>query len=206
MPQWPIIISHVVVILPNCIVLAVSWFHAKRKRKKGPTHGGSLEIIGKPIEILSISFVGTHEYLAPKIVSGEVHGKNVVDCWTLGIFIFELLYGIAPFKGLDHGLTLANIVVRAIEFPKEPVVPGPAKDLITQLLVKDPTRRLGSTVGATSIKQHSFFNRVNWALLRCESTPYTLPPVKLRDLILVDDVKLIQLSIVRRASERKVYA
>jgi len=125
-----------------------------------------------------MSFVGTHEYLAPEIVSGEGHGSSV-DWWTLGVFIFELLYGVTPFKGYDNEMTLANIVARALEFPKEPSVSSAAKDLVTALLAKDPARRLGATVGAAAIKRHPFFNGVNWALLRCATPPYVPPPFSL---------------------------
>ncbi|KAL2981619.1 hypothetical protein AAZX31_13G299600 [Glycine max] len=152
-------------ILPNCIVPAVSCFHPKRKRKKKQSQHNGPEFVAEPIDVRSMSFVGTHEYLAPEIVSGEGHG-SAVDWWTLGIFIFELFYGITPFRGMDNELTLANIVARALEFPKEPTVPATAKDLISQLLVKDPSRRLGSTMGASAIKHHPFFQGVNWALLR----------------------------------------
>ena len=169
-------------ILPNCIVPAVSCFHPKRKRRKKSMHRGDLEIVAEPIDVRSMSFVGTHEYLAPEIVSGEGHG-NAVDWWTLGIFIFEMFYGVTPFKAIDHELTLANIVARALEFPKEPSVPAPAKDLIAQLLIKEPTRRMGSTMGATAIKHHQFFNGVNWALLRCTTPPYTPRPIACRDFL-----------------------
>eukprot|EP00257_Ricinus_communis_P012099 XP_002533871.2 serine/threonine-protein kinase D6PKL2 [Ricinus communis] len=163
-------------IIPNCMVPAVSCFHPRRRRKRKSNQRGTVEIVAEPIDVRSMSFVGTHEYLAPEIVSGEGHG-SAVDWWTLGIFIFELFYGVTPFKGIDHELTLANIVARALEFPKEPPVPVSAKDLITQLLVKDPIRRLGSTMGATAIKHHQFFNGTNWALLRCRTPPYVPRPV-----------------------------
>ncbi|XP_031268689.1 serine/threonine-protein kinase D6PKL2-like [Pistacia vera] len=173
-------------IIPNCMVPVVSCFHPRRnKRNKRLRNRGSLEIIAEPLDVRSMSFVGTHEYLAPEIVSGEGHG-NAVDWWTLGIFIFEMFYGTTPFKAIDHELTLANTVARALEFPKEPSVPGPAKDLITQLLVKDPTKRMGSTMGAASIKHHQFFNGVNWALLRCTKPPYIPRPVMCRDIVAVD--------------------
>ncbi|KAI4340452.1 hypothetical protein MLD38_025284 [Melastoma candidum] len=41
------------------------------------------------------------------------------DWWTLGIYIFELFHGVTPFRGLDHEMTLVNIVARALEFLPE---------------------------------------------------------------------------------------
>ncbi|KAJ3671340.1 hypothetical protein LUZ60_007419 [Juncus effusus] len=178
-------------ILPSCIVPTVSCFqYPKRKahkRKPKPfsirrssnsnSLGGSmdLEFVAEPVDLRSMSFVGTHEYLAPEIVSGEGHG-SAVDWWTLGVFMFELLYGVTPFKANDNEMTLANIVARALEFPKDPPVSSAVKDLISNLLIKDPTRRLGSTIGATAVKRHPFFSGVNWALLRCEKPPFVPPP------------------------------
>uniref|UniRef100_A0A0E0MCI0 non-specific serine/threonine protein kinase n=1 Tax=Oryza punctata TaxID=4537 RepID=A0A0E0MCI0_ORYPU len=193
-------------IIPSCIVPAVSCFQlfpgrGRRRRRwrghKKPSSGGGsgsgngsfpsgggleLEFVAEPVELRSMSFVGTHEYLAPEIVSGEGHGSSV-DWWTLGIFIFELLYGVTPFKGYDNEMTLANIVARALEFPKEPPVSSAAKDLVTALLAKDPTRRLGATVGAAAIKRHPFFCGVNWALLRCATPPYVPPPFSIANAV-----------------------
>lgn len=169
--------SHVIssCIIPNCIVPTSSCFLPKRKRKKKQSLRNGPAFVAEPINFRSMSFVGTHEYLAPEIVSGEGHG-SAVDWWTLGIFMFELFYGATPFRGMDHELTLANIVARALEFPKEPAASGAMKDLISHLLVKDPAKRLGSVMGASSIKQHSFFQGVNWALLRCTTPPFVPPP------------------------------
>uniref|UniRef100_A0A0D9XP42 non-specific serine/threonine protein kinase n=1 Tax=Leersia perrieri TaxID=77586 RepID=A0A0D9XP42_9ORYZ len=180
-------------IIPSCIVPAVSCFRLRRRiRRNKPSIGGgggsssssfpSGEFVAEPVDLRSTSFVGTHEYLAPEIVSGEGHG-SAVDWWTLGVFVYELLYGVTPFKGHDNEMTMANIVARALEFPKEkdqaPAVSPAAKDLVTALLAKDPARRLGATVGAAAIKRHPFFAGVNWALLRCASPPYVPPPFSL---------------------------
>ncbi|XP_057981565.1 serine/threonine-protein kinase D6PKL1-like [Malania oleifera] len=162
-------------IIPSCIVPAVTCFHKKRRRRKKQGDPGDLNIVAEPVDVRSMSFVGTYEYLAPEIVSGEGHG-SAVDWWTLGVFVFEMFYGVTPFKGVDNELTLANILARALEFPKEPPVPAAAKDLMSQLLVKDPARRLGSVMGAGAVKRHPFFNGVNWALLRCASPPYVPRP------------------------------
>ncbi|RWR85061.1 serine/threonine-protein kinase D6PK-like protein [Cinnamomum micranthum f. kanehirae] len=51
-------------ILPNCIVPAVSCFHPKRKRKKKSGHNrGVPEFVSEPVDVRSMSFVGTHRVL-----------------------------------------------------------------------------------------------------------------------------------------------
>lgn len=58
--------------IPNCIVPAVSCFHPRiRRRKKKTDHrNDGPELVAEPVDVRSMSFVGTHEYLAPEIVSG----------------------------------------------------------------------------------------------------------------------------------------
>ncbi|KAL5710710.1 Serine/threonine-protein kinase kipk1 [Ranunculus cassubicifolius] len=112
----------------------------------------------------------THEYLAPEIIKGDGHG-SAVDWWTFGIFLYELLFGKTPFKGAGNEDTLANVVLQSLKFPESPIVSYQAKDLIRGLLVKEPENRLGSVKGATEIKQHPFFEGLNWALIRCAIPP-----------------------------------
>ncbi|KAL6909910.1 hypothetical protein ACP4OV_001569 [Aristida adscensionis] len=128
------------------------------------------ELIAEPSDARSMSFVGTHEYLAPEIIKGEGHG-SAVDWWTFGIFLYELLFGKTPFKGSGNRATLFNVIGQPLRFPEYPAVSFPARDLIRGLLIKEPQHRLGHKRGATEIKQHAFFEGVNWALIRCASPP-----------------------------------
>jgi serine/threonine protein kinase len=132
------------------------------------------EFVAEPTEALSRSCVGTHEYLAPELLSGNGHG-NGVDWWAFGVLVYELLYGTTPFKGGSKESTLRNIASsKHVNFH---VMEGEgkgmeeAKDLIEKLLVKDPRQRLGCTKGATDIKRHPFFDGIKWPLIRNYKPP-----------------------------------
>ncbi|KAE8666291.1 Protein kinase G11A [Hibiscus syriacus] len=150
---------------------------AKSKRKLKADFAAQVrslpQLVAEPTDARSNSFVGTHEYLAPEIIKGEGHGA-AVDWWTFGIFLYELLYGRTPFKGAGNEDTLANVVLESLKFPDRPLVSFQARDLIRGLLVKEPENRLGTEKGAAEIKQHPFFEGLNWALIR-SAVPPELP-------------------------------
>lgn len=149
----------------------------KSKSDFGPFVGGALpELMAEPTNVRSMSFVGTHEYLAPEIIRGEGHG-SAVDWWTFGIFLYELLHGTTPFKGQGNRATLFNVVGQPLRFPENPQVSFVARDLIRGLLVKEPHKRIAYKRGATEIKQHPFFEGVNWALVRSAVPPHVPEPV-----------------------------
>ncbi|AES66130.2 AGC family Serine/Threonine kinase family protein [Medicago truncatula] len=129
------------------------------------------ELMAEPTNVRSMSFVGTHEYLAPEIIKGEGHG-SAVDWWTFGIFLYELLHGATPFKGAGYKATLFNVVGQPLRFPDSPQISPVAKDLIRGLLIKEPQKRIAYKRGATEIKQHPFFEGVNWALVRSATPPH----------------------------------
>ncbi|XVF26241.1 hypothetical protein REPUB_Repub13aG0282100 [Reevesia pubescens] len=175
-------------IQPSCVAPTTCFsprlFSSKSKKDRKPKNdiGNQVsplpELMAEPTEARSMSFVGTHEYLAPEIIKGEGHG-SAVDWWTFGIFLYELLFGKTPFKGSGNRATLFNVVGQPLRFPESPVVSFAARDLIRGLLVKEPQHRLAYKRGATEIKQHPFFEGVNWALIRCATPPEIPKPVEL---------------------------
>lgn len=135
------------------------------------------EMVAEPIAARSKSFVGTHEYLAPEVISGQGHG-SAVDWWTLGVFLYEMLYGQTPFKGETNEKTLINILKQPLNFPRVGISStteyeemSKLQDLISKLLVKNPKKRIGSFKGSIEIKRHEFFKGVNWALIRSVRPP-----------------------------------
>ncbi|KAF8683546.1 hypothetical protein HU200_044461 [Digitaria exilis] len=144
----------------------------------GANNGGDVEeeerfeFVAEPTTASSKDCVGTHEYLAPELVSGSGHG-NGVDWWAFGVFLYELVYGRTPFKGHSKEVTLKNILSKQVTYPQ---LDGEAdaaqlRDLVGRLLERDPRRRMGASRGAAEIKRHPFFSGVDWALIRCVAAP-----------------------------------
>lgn len=103
---------------------------------------------------------GTPDYLAPEIVMSRGYGK-AVDWYALGVLIYEMLLGAPPFYHENQMKLYENIVHQAVRFPAgfDPV----AKDLLEQLLEKNPVKRLGVLVGgAEDVKRHPWFRDVKW--------------------------------------------
>ncbi|XP_047169351.1 serine/threonine-protein kinase OXI1-like [Vigna umbellata] len=121
----------------------------------------------------SNSFVGTEEYVAPEVISGEGH-DFAVDWWSLGIVLHELMYGTTPFKGANRKETFHRIIT------KEPELSGattPLRDLIKKLLEKDPERR----IQVKDIKSHDFFKGVKWDTILEISRPPYIPQNEIKD-------------------------
>ncbi|KAL8541989.1 hypothetical protein ACS0TY_003011 [Phlomoides rotata] len=126
----------------------------------------------------SNSFVGTEEYIAPEIITGEGH-SSAIDWWALGILLYEMLYGRTPFRGKNRQKTFSNILHKDLTFPSSIQASLAARQLIHTLLHRDPASRLGSSRGAIEIKEHPFFRGINWPLIRCMSPPELEAPIKL---------------------------
>ncbi|KAF7355173.1 Serine/threonine-protein kinase nrc-2 [Mycena sanguinolenta] len=111
------------------------------------------------------------QYIAPEVIAAQGH-TAAVDWWTLGILIYEMIYATTPFKGAERNDTFANIRDSPVHFKDTPKVSQAGKDCMTRLLDKRERSRLGSKSGASEVKQHKWFAKINWGLLR-----NTRPPI-----------------------------
>nr|AML78305.1 putative LOV domain-containing protein [Staphylea trifolia] len=157
-----------------CKPQIIKYSFPNRRRSRGqppPT------FVAEPVT-QSNSFVGTEEYIAPEIITGAGH-SSAIDWWTLGILLYEMLYGRTPFRGKNRQKTFSNILRKNLTFPSSIPVSLAARQLINALLNRDPANRLGSYSGATEIKQHPFFRGIHWPLIRFMSPPPLEVPLQL---------------------------
>lgn len=120
--------------------------------------------------------VGTPAYLSPEQLNGKfTRGyTKIVDWWSLGVLLYELLTGITPFcknfKDSPYEIYL-RVLKGKIRFPRQ--VKGEARDLIEKLLHADVQTRL---VDPKEIKHHVYFSNVDWnAVLQKRVVPPFVP-------------------------------
>ena len=103
---------------------------------------------------------GTVQYLAPEILYGEGYNK-AVDWWSLGCIMYEMLTGKLPFKQLKNGKLNIEVYKKEIRYPE--YIEDDAKDLMSKLMEKDPTKRLGTgEKGWEDVKAHPYFDGIDW--------------------------------------------
>ncbi|CBY12399.1 unnamed protein product [Oikopleura dioica] len=88
-------------------------------------------------------FAGTPGYLSPEVLRKEAYGK-AVDIWACGVILYILLVGYPPFWDEDQHRLYAQIKAGAYDFPSPEwdTVTADAKNLIKQMLVLDPKKRI----------------------------------------------------------------
>lgn len=123
------------------------------------------------------SLVGTEEYLAPETLSDMGELSYTCDYWSLGVILYQLLCGSTPFKGRSDLETYHNIQKSHEITWKKTNIDEKAKHLIQQLLIKEPTLRIGYH-SIEEIKSHPYFEGVEWSTIRTNKVPYNPPQVR----------------------------
>lgn len=118
-----------------------------------------------------IKALGTPDYIAPEVLLGVEHGKEV-DWWALGCVLYELICGVPPFNGNSIEEIFNNILAHSIQWPTAGMS-AEAKDLIEKLLNPNPEHRLGfGPNGAEQVKSHKFFTGINWDTIKTDAPPF----------------------------------
>lgn len=102
---------------------------------------------------LAKTFCGTPEYLAPEVLLNQGCNRPA-DWWSLGILVYEMLFGAPPFYSKDVQEMYKKTLMNPLRFPSRCNVSAEAKDFVSGLLVKNCTKRLGSIADSLELMSH----------------------------------------------------
>nr|QWX95814.1 SGK-related kinase [Strongyloides stercoralis] len=122
------------------------------------------------------TFCGTPEYLAPEVILKQSYNYTV-DWWCLGVVLYEMIFTLPPFYSRNVEEMYNNVVNEPLYIPAT----GSAisKNILTNLLQKNPSQRLGAKKDFEEIKNHPFFMPIDWdKLLEREIKAPYIPKLK----------------------------
>ncbi|CAJ1343176.1 unnamed protein product [Effrenium voratum] len=96
---------------------------------------------------------GSPNYASPEVVTGKAYVGPEVDVWSGGVVLYALLCGTLPFD--DENVPNLFRKIKHGNFTLPGHLSSEAKDLIVQMLVVDPTRR----ITFAQIRKHSWFQK-----------------------------------------------
>ncbi|UZJ54754.1 hypothetical protein CBS101457_004074 [Exobasidium rhododendri] len=104
---------------------------------------------------IAYSVVGTNNYMAPEVLRGLGYDQSC-DWWSLGVIVFEMLYGYPPFVSKSRHLTRQKILnwKQTLRFPPKPRISREAQDFIASLICEKEDR-LGSVSNASVSRPNS---------------------------------------------------
>eukprot|EP01061_Rhynchopus_euleeides_P018833 TRINITY_DN3105_c0_g1_i1.p1 TRINITY_DN3105_c0_g1~~TRINITY_DN3105_c0_g1_i1.p1 ORF type:complete len:474 (+),score=129.21 TRINITY_DN3105_c0_g1_i1:62-1483(+) len=159
-----------------CILLALEYLHANKiiYRDLKPENI-VVDELGYPVvtdmglakelkEQMAHTCCGTPLYTAPEVLTSRDAGyTTAVDWWSFGIILAEMLQGVPPFYSNNSKAVFQLVLHRPPQLA--PPVVDIGKQIITELLAKDPARRL---TDPAVMRQRDFYTAFgfDWDCLR----------------------------------------
>lgn len=206
-PHYPISTSSLT-FYAACILSALSYAHSRNVICRG-LHTESILIDVSGYVVIAdwscakylrsdktYTVCGALEYRCPESMQEDGGYGRAADYWAFGVLLFELLTGCSPFAppgvrsriNAQHETTIRSAIMQGdIMYPPSDMCAA-ARDLINGLLVRDPSRRLGSE-GVSDIINHRYFVDIDWnkLVVRGLTPPWTPTLTNLTDTRYYDE-------------------
>lgn len=85
--------------------------------------------------------VGTSAYMSPEQLAGDAQVDQRSDLYSLGIVLFEMLTGGAPFSDSSPRASLARRFTQKPSLPRDIAASAELSDIVSRLLAPDPEHR-----------------------------------------------------------------
>lgn len=127
---------------------------------------------------------GTCAYSAPEVLTGQ-GATTASDYWSLGVILFEMLYGYPPFMGRSPQETNMRVIHwRTLGFKQNVGVSDVAIDLLQHLLCSAEER-----YGIQELMAHPFFDGFRWDNKRRNIPPFVPVMTSPTDTRHFDDIE-----------------
>jgi len=123
---------------------------------------------------------GSMAYMAPEVLSKKGY-FSAVDWWSLGVMMYELLYGKRPFRAKTNQELTHAIIHDQVQYPAHSSISPECINVMKAFIERNVSKRLGALEagGFEKIKQHPYFSNVDWVKLENkELTPPFIPDSK----------------------------
>jgi serine/threonine protein kinase len=90
---------------------------------------------------MTATMLGSPIYMAPEVLKGDSYTTKA-DIWSLGVVLFEMLYGFCPFETGSIAQLIAKVTTSCVQFPVGVQVSESTQNLIRRMVEKDPVRRI----------------------------------------------------------------
>ncbi|KAK6636455.1 hypothetical protein RUM43_010116 [Polyplax serrata] len=143
---------------------------------------------------------GTPAFLAPEALGNKKFSGKASDIWSIGITMYSFIYGNVPFTDTNIIGLYSKIQNEPIQFPSKPEVSEDLKDLIKNMLHKDPSQRLN----LSEIKEHPWVTSYGKYPLPTEEENCSLIEVTEEDMMkVVTSVPKLKTLILVKAMLKK---
>lgn len=85
--------------------------------------------------------VGSPIYMAPEVLRGNLYTSKA-DVWSLGVVLFECLFGFCPYEDRSIGRLIQLIDNNELHFPATPKVNRQLLDTIRKMLTINQNKRI----------------------------------------------------------------